>query len=363
LRIRSKVEVTESDSWSPIPLNGKAKSLNNDSTIEIDSDYVGKDTVERTALDMSRSDTTLGSVLQIAIPVNVDNFLDNNLNCKGSDNEGNLMSDQLMIRDAGSPCINLCNQDVLDQMLDIDPNEWIISYEDIQTLSPKWSRQELPRKEDEFYDLEPEKLEQDMNGPNGAKRGPQSSQTPIIKARKKNRIIIDGSSSAKSDVFVRPAPIIYKSGQKRSGESKNTQKKKKKKIGYSNPYFDLEAGVSDTSGDSGDEEDSNIDMDGNLSGLIAESQAAESQEINYYRKSLLSPEFGGLGTKKHMCRFTTPKRYDPCTQLMPDSDTPGSLANFVVDDESFEKSGPQSEQLDTLSLNDVVEIHSSEDEL
>jgi hypothetical protein len=349
------VEVTESDSWSPIPVKRKARSVNIDSTI--DSDHVCRDT---------RSDTTFGHVLVngIATAENVDKSLDNYSNCKGNDNEENCMADQLMIRDAESLSVdNFSDQDVLDQMLDIDPNEWITAYEDIQTLSPKCSRQELSVRDDDINNLEPEKLEHDINDPNGASQFTESSQTPIIKARKKNMIIFDASSSAKGDVFVRPAPIIYKSRQKRSVESKNTEKNKKKKLDYSNPYFDLEAEFSETSGNSGDEDDSNIDMDGNLSGLIAESPAAKSQEINYYRKSLLSPEFGGLGTKKQMFRFTTPKKYDPCTQLMPDSDTPGSLANFVVDDESFEKSEPESEQLDSISLDDVLEIHSSDDAL
>lgn len=81
--------------------------------------------------------------------------------------------------------------------------------------------------------------------------------------------------------------------------------------------------------------DSQLDLDANLSGLIAESPAVQSQDINFYLKSLLSPGLGGLGTKNRPFKFRTPKNHLPCTQRMPDSDTPGSLANFVVDDFSI----------------------------
>ena len=234
----------------------------------------------------------------------------------------------------------------------------MISYEELKSLSPKGLNHKLLLKDNEFNDLDPEQLENLINDSDCGAPYPQSSQTPIIKAKKKKMIISDASSSAKSDVFVKPAPTISKSNQKRSLEP-SIKNMKKKKLDYTNPYFDLEACLSEKSAHSGDEEDSNIDLDGNLSGLIAESPVVKSQEINYYRKSLLSPDLGGLGTKKHkVFRFYTPKRFEPCTQLMPDSDTPGSLANFVVDDESMELS----HQLDSLPLDDVLETFSSDQE-
>ena len=43
--------------------------------------------------------------------------------------------------------------------------------------------------------------------------------------------------------------------------------------------------------------DSQLDLDANLSGLIAESPAVQSQDINFYLKSLLSPGLGALALK------------------------------------------------------------------
>lgn len=191
------------------------------------------------------------------------------------------------------------------------------------------------------------------------------SQTPIIKARKKKMIISDASSSAKSDVFVKPAPI----NGKRSLRPNNLSKSKKKRLDYSNLYFDLEAVLSEGSMLSNDEDDSIIDLDRNLSGLIAESPTLNSQEINFYRKSLLSPELGGLGCRKQTFRFATPNKFEPCTQLIPDSDTPGSLVNFVVDDASLFSGDSAhydheiSDQDDSVRLEDFLATSSSDQEL
>jgi hypothetical protein len=362
LQYRSKVVLPECDFLSPLPLRCMDHSVNMDNTIENDSDFIRNDIEEENILDKVRSrrisissDSTLSPLplKQIATPVDIDSDHDidsNKGNYSKNDNDGNC----IMIHDAQSPIFDHHgDQDLLlNQMLDIDPNEWMISYEELKSLSPKVSNHKL--KDTDLKDLDPEQLENlenDCEAP-----CPQSSQTPIIKAKKKKMIICDASSSAKGDVFVKPAPTISKSNQKRSMEPsiKNT---KKKKLDYSNPYFDLEACLSEKSSYSADEED--VDFDGNLSGLIAESPLVKSQEINYYRKSLLSPDLGGLGTKKtKVFRFNTPKRFEPCTQLMPDSDTPGSLANFVVDDESMELS----HQLDSLPLDDFLETYSSDHE-
>lgn len=241
------------------------------------------------------------------------------------------------------------DQEIFKQIIDIDPEEWVVACEESITAS-----QEPAIADHGLNDLEENQFEALLNDDIGLTI---DSQTPIIKARKKKMIVCDASSSVKSDVFVKPQPIELRDKQKRTLQE-NSKRTKKKRLDYSNPYFELEAAFSEESVHLDDEDDSNLDLDRNLSGLIAESPTVDSQEINFYRKSLLSPELGGLGTRKHRHRFITPKRYEPCTQLLPDSDTPGSLANFVVDDESLPDD--KSETGNSLCLDDLLETCSDD---
>lgn len=242
------------------------------------------------------------------------------------------------------------DQEILNQMLDICPNELAS-----KSISQDFYHHESLIPDHEVEELDKKELDKLLDSI-------CESQTPIVKARKKRIIISDASSSVKTDVFLKPAPI----NQKRSLQPNRMKKLKKKKLDYSNPYFDLEASLSEESMQSLEEDDSNLDLDRNLSGLIAESPTVNSQEINYYRKSLLSPELGGLGSKRQRFRFATPKRYEPCTQLMPDSDTPGSLNNFVVDDDASvfsEVSALKSDPYDSIRLDEFLETYSSDHEI
>ena len=196
-----------------------------------------------------------------------------------------------------------------------------------------------------FEGLDDNQIETFFDSPNDLFTSP-SSQVPNNKTRKKKVIMHDASSPSDPKNFIELVPVDHR--RKRPCTPSHRILKKKKKLDYANPLFDLEAALSQSSSFSDDGEDLLLDNETNLSGLIAESPIQETQNIGLYLKSLLSPELGGMGCKNKPFKFRAPKQYLPCTPLIPNSDTPGSLASFVVDDSPLDDYFEEPEDSDDL---------------
>ena len=117
-------------------------------------------------------------------------------------------------------------------------------------------------------------------------------------------------------------------------------KKPKPKVTVSNELFDLEAQLSSNDNASSDTEGSDLDQD--LSGFVVGNDQCtqfpgQDNSIGFYRKSLLSPEAGGMGIVQpgafQFREITHDVDMTPNTPHQDSFDTPGSLASFIVDDE------------------------------
>ena len=188
--------------------------------------------------------------------------------------------------------------------------------------------------------------------------------TPLIERRQRRQ------NRKRKEPMVRGTPLMIPNVHlEKQADISRAKKQKKKPMDPSNPFFDVEASLSEGSSASSDEEGDDLDQD--LSGFIVNSMSSQVEQPTqnydqqvFYRKSLLSPEFGGLGRKREGFRFRTPDRpglevQDTQMPLYQDSDTPGSLNDFIVDDtcdQSRTRSDPTGDPMG--ELDDLLDFES-----
>ncbi|KAI8897710.1 hypothetical protein BC833DRAFT_592599 [Globomyces pollinis-pini] len=230
---------------------------------------------------------------------------------------------------------------------------------------------------DQFYNLpsvksnnEPQVKVNDLANEN------MQSSSPVFlmpKARRRNRVVLTQAFNTpvtissprskspmqrledESPLHMRNTPLMVRLARKKMPRNAPKQRgtpvmpekksnvtkvsKKMKPVCKNNSrFFDLEAELSaDTESISSDED---VEPDGDLSGFIASQSEYGSANVspnnmNFYRKSLLSPEQGGFG-RAIACEFVPDTKFKKPFRFISTDEDPSSLVDFVCGDEEIE---------------------------